>query len=64
MADVPENDIELDEVEIDLGPIEESAPEEVELNLDFGDESDDEDDDLMDDEDDQLLDDEEDADDA
>ena len=47
MADVPENDIELDEVEIDLGPIEESAPEEVELNLDFGDESDDEDDDLV-----------------
>ena len=47
MADVPENDIDLDEVEIDLGPIEESQPDEVELNLDFGGDAEDDADDVV-----------------
>ena len=44
MADTPENDVPMDEVEIDLGPIEETSDDEVELNLDFGDDTDTEDD--------------------
>lgn len=44
MADTPENDISLDEVEIDLGSLEDTSEPEVELNLDFGDDTDDEDD--------------------
>ena len=35
-----DNDVTADEVEIDLGPIEDITPEDVELNLDFGDDTD------------------------
>ncbi|MFP5416978.1 MAG: transcription termination/antitermination protein NusG [Actinomycetes bacterium] len=35
MADLQENDVP-DEIEIDLGPIEETPPDDLELNLDFG----------------------------
>ena len=39
-----DNDVTADEVEIDLGPIEDITPEDVELNLDFGDDTDADDD--------------------
>ena len=39
-----DNDVPADEVEIDLGPIEDITPEDVELNLDFGDDTDADDD--------------------
>ena len=44
MADLNDNDVTADEVEIDLGPIEDITPEDVELNLDFGDDTDADDD--------------------
>lgn len=39
MADTPENDVPMTEVEIDLGPIEDAGVDDVELNLDFGDDA-------------------------
>ncbi|MBB1493931.1 transcription termination/antitermination protein NusG [Propioniciclava sp. MC1595] len=39
-----DKDVTADEVEIDLGPIEDITPEDVELNLDFGDDTDADDD--------------------
>lgn len=45
MADLNDNDVTTDEVEIDLGPVDEQSPaDETELNLDFGDDTSAEDD--------------------
>lgn len=40
MADLNDNDVTSEEVEIDLGPLEDITPDDVELNLDFGDDTD------------------------
>lgn len=44
MADLHDNDVTAEEVEIDLGPLDDVTPDDIELNLDFGDDTDAEDD--------------------
>ncbi|MDO5533711.1 MAG: transcription termination/antitermination protein NusG [Propionibacteriaceae bacterium] len=47
MADLRDDEVTPDEIEIDLGPADAGASDEVELNLDFGEDLPDEDDDIV-----------------